>query len=309
MYIVLHVVFKKFINVSIFTSARLWKKLLCVILSNKTVHLTKEPIGKLQLNELSNLLIKMVHSSIIQVCKSIIGERVRLIAHFMDRKIPLANTNSFGDIAENLLYSQVQLTVTDFHRGPLQASPDFFGEDKHEYELKLFTKQPSFDIGNFSSYVESITTLDGMQRKLCNTTYLVFRYEVQQDEFVFKEFWELPVWKLCAYGGKNGLSVQIKRGQLYNIRPGPSKKFDDTSKTVHSFLDALEVAMERSEIPDDVRRKVKASRAEIFPAEPPQQLEEQPYCQKDQNCCKMDQVGTSLETLISGLTLYESGDA
>lgn len=251
----------------------------------------------------------MTHSSIIEVCKSIVGERVQFLARFMGRKIPVANSNSFGDLAENLLYSQVQLTVKDFSRGPAQASPDFFGADKHEYELKLFTRQPCFDIGNFHSYVESLTTLDGMQRKLCNTTYLVFQYAVQDDEFVFKEFWELPVWKLCAYGGKNGLSVQIKRGQWYNIRPGTSKGFSDSAKTVHTFLDALEDAMERAGIPDDVRSKVKASRSEMFPEEPPQLPEEQLCSQTGQSYCKKDQAGTSLETLISGLTLEESNDA
>jgi hypothetical protein len=188
----------------------------------------------------------------------------------MNKKIPVANVNSFGDLAENLLFSQIQEDVPEFKKGPLQSSPDFFGSDNHEYELKLFMKSPGFDIGNFYSYIDTLTTPDGMQRKLCNTTYLVYQYAVEDDDFVFKEFWDLPLWKLCAYGGKNGLSVQIKRGQWYNIRPGMSKGFSDPTKTVHTFLDALEDAMEKAKLPNDIRSKVKASRSEIFPEEQPQ---------------------------------------
>lgn len=241
----------------------------------------------------------MAHSSIIRICNSFVGERVEMFATFMGQKIPMVNVNSFGDFAENLVFSKVHPEVPEFREGPPQASPDFFGAHDHEYEQKTFEKNPNFDIGNFDSYVDSLTTPEGMYRKLFNTTYLVFKYGVDGDGIVFKQFWELPVWRICAYGGKNGLSVQIKRGQWYNIRPGTANGFSDASKTVDSFLDALEVAMGLAGVDAEVVEKVRASRRQVFGEAQPQQLGEQPCSQTGQSCCIQEEVDMCLESLIS----------
>jgi len=47
--------------------------------------------------------------------------------------------------------------LDDFEEGPKQASPDYYGINKHfEFEQKVFMKSPGFDIGNFTSYINML---------------------------------------------------------------------------------------------------------------------------------------------------------
>lgn len=245
------------------------------------------------------------HSRVISGYRSLVGQQVKLYAEVMGRKIPFCNPNCFGDIAEDIMLAHIQPNVPEFRPGPKQASPDFFGEGLQEYEQKVFANTPCFDIGNFASYVESLCTPEGMYRKLFNTTYVIYRYEMTEDSVVIKNFWELPVWKLPAYGGKNKISAQVKRGVWYNLRPGTANGFSDPKKTVDTFLDALEEAMPLAGICPEVQEKVKAARRQVFAEAPPQPEGEQPCSQTGRSCCILPGVDSCLESLISELTLEE----
>ena len=238
------------------------------------------------------------HATVIRICNSFVNERVDIFAKFMGKDIPILNVNSFGHCVENLVFHRVYPKVMEFREGPPQSSPDFFGAYDHEFELKTFMNSPNFDIGNFHSYLENLTTPKGMYRKLFDTTYLVFHYKVDNG-IVFKIFWELPVWKICSYNGKNGISAQIKRGYWYNIRPGTSSGFSDPSKTVDTFLDALDVAMRLAGVNESVIERIRMSRYQVFGEVQLLQQEEQLYYRKGHSYCIQEEVDSCLESLIS----------
>jgi hypothetical protein len=120
---------------------------------------------------------------LINVCKSFEEQEVSLTATFMGKSIPIINCNAVGDILENVFYPIIKEQIDDFEEGPKQASPDYYGFNKHfEFEQKVFMKSPGFDIGNFTSYVNMLCEDGGVYKKLFKTKYLIFMYIIINEK-------------------------------------------------------------------------------------------------------------------------------
>jgi hypothetical protein len=177
---------------------------------------------------------------LVNVCKTFEEKEITLTATFMGKTIPIYNCNAVGDILEDVFYPIIKVTLDDFEEGPKQASPDYYGEDKQfEFEQKVFMKQPGFDIGNFTSYVNMLSEDGGVYKKLFKTKYLVFEYSIIGEKIKIIKFHYLNVYNLVGYSGKTPITMQIKKNVWYNIRPESVKKWYSSDKTPQLFIDKI----------------------------------------------------------------------
>lgn len=119
--------------------------------------------------------------------------------------------------------------------------------------MKVYMLHPGFDIANFSSYISQLSDENGVFRKLFKTKYLVFEYEIDEDEIVIKKFKNLNVWNIVGYTGKYPLTMQNKRNMWYNIRPSSVKDWDSIDKTPEMFVKNIIKAIK--ECPNNIDNK------------------------------------------------------
>lgn len=101
-----------------------------------------------------------------------------------------------------------------------QVFPDFFlGEenDKNLLEVKAFNYKasPAFDVANFESYCESLTT----KAYRLDADYLIFGYTMDNANISIRRIWLKKIWEITSTSSNHALRVQDKRGMIYNIRP------------------------------------------------------------------------------------------
>lgn len=180
------------------------------------------------------------------LCRSFVGKRITLTANFNGRATPIANPNLVGDLLEDIFFPFFKESFPDFEEGPKQDPPDYFaGGREYFFEQKVFCESPGFDISNFTSFISQISQPGGLMKKVFKTKYLVFEYRVEGSEFVIKNFWLLDIWNLPNYDLKNPISVQIKKGMWYNLRPGSSNSWTSPAKTPQKFFDSLLKCMDQ----------------------------------------------------------------
>jgi hypothetical protein len=174
------------------------------------------------------------------ICRTFEDQEITLTARFMKKTTPIYNCNAVGDILEDVFYPMFKEHLNDFEEGPKQSSPDYYGKDKmFEFEQKAFMKQPGFDIGNFTSYVNMLAEEGGVYKKLFRTKYLVFEYTIVDKKIKIIKFHYLNVYNLVGYSGKTPITMQIKKNMWYNIRPDSVKKWYLSSKTPQLFIDKI----------------------------------------------------------------------
>lgn len=179
-------------------------------------------------------------SQLTDLCKGFIGQKIHLTASFNGRSLAIKNPNLVGDLLEDIFFPLYKEACPDFEEGPKQESPDFFAQEKEfQFEQKAFYGSPGFDISNFTSLVHQMSKPGGLEKKLFKTKYLIFEYGVDGDAYVIKNFWMLNIWDLPTYGNKYPISMQVKKGMWYNIRPGVPSGWSDHSKTPKKFLENL----------------------------------------------------------------------
>ena len=177
---------------------------------------------------------------LLSICKSLEEQDISLTATFMGRSIHICNSNAMGNILESIFYPIIKDKLDDFEKGPEQASPDYYGLNKQfEFEQKVFMKSPSFDIGNFTSYVNMLCQDEGVYKKLFKTKYLVFEYTIITEKIKIIKFHYLNVYNLVGYSGKNPITMQIKRKMWYNIRPDSVSKWYCSTKNPKIFIDKI----------------------------------------------------------------------
>lgn len=177
---------------------------------------------------------------LLNICGSFEKQNISLTATFMGKTISICNCNAVGDIVEDLFYPLIKEKLDDFEEGPKQASPDYYGLNKEfEFEQKVFMKNPSFDIGNLTSYVNMLCEENGVYKKLFKTKYLVFEYTVANEKINIIKFHYLNVYNLVGYSGKNPITMQIKKNMWYNIRPDSVNKWYCSTKTPQLFIDKM----------------------------------------------------------------------
>ncbi len=101
-----------------------------------------------------------------------------------------------------------------------QEFPDFLlsESDTTDFlELKTFNANasPAFDIANFDSYSTSLLSIP----ERIETDYLIFSYKMINSELSIDNVWLKKVWEMSSPSGKDPIKLQVKRGQIYNIRP------------------------------------------------------------------------------------------
>lgn len=158
-----------------------------------------------------------------EVCKSLVGAKIRLSYTIEllngDRLAnTLSNCNVVGDCLENVLFPFLKEKISTIEEGPKQASPDFWNRDREfEWELKVFNCNPNFDINNFTSYINQLG--DNLEKKMYKTKYMIFKYDIYDSQVVIKDYRVCNVWDLVSYDKKHPISIQMKKGVWYNIRP------------------------------------------------------------------------------------------
>jgi len=177
---------------------------------------------------------------LVNLCKTFEEQEITLTATFMGKIIPIYNCNAVGNILEDVFYPIIKEKLDDFEEGPKQASPDYYGENKiFEFEQKVFMKTPSFDIGNFTSYVNMLTEDGGVYKKLFKTKYLIFEYSIIGEKIKILKFHYFNVYNLVGYSRKTPITMQIKKNVWYNIRPESVKKWYSSDKTPQLFIDKI----------------------------------------------------------------------
>jgi len=116
--------------------------------------------------------------------------------------------------------------------GASQAFPDYYvGAARDGYlEIKTFDADasPNFDIANFESYCESLST----NPHRLFSDYLIFSYKLNGAVLTIEKIWLKKIWQITCGSAAYPLKTQNKRGVIYNIRPAG---FHSTSGRTSSF--------------------------------------------------------------------------
>jgi hypothetical protein len=195
---------------------------------------------------------------LLEVCNSFVGQTLRPVVHFMGRDIPVNDPNIVGNMFETVAWNSGLKEIGDVEEGPLQEPPDFYVQNREfQLEMKVYRKSPAFDLSNFNSYVNQLCEDGGVMKKLFKTKYLVFEYSSEGEISMIKKFSYLDVWKLVEYDNTNPLTVQVKGGTWYNLRPGAASGWNDAKKTPARFIKGICACIEKCPQILDKEAKIK----------------------------------------------------
>lgn len=129
--------------------------------------------------------------------------------------------DAVGDLLQEWL--SAWLTQKGFYfRQPSnsQEFPDFFLSERNNMdflELKTFNAEasPAFDIANFDSYCTSLLTIP----ERIEADYLILSYKMNNGELSIDDIWLKKVWEITSPSGQDPIKLQVKRNQIYNLRP------------------------------------------------------------------------------------------
>jgi NgoBV restriction endonuclease len=101
-----------------------------------------------------------------------------------------------------------------------QEFPDFLLSESANsdfLELKTFNADasPAFDIANFDSYCTSLLKIP----ERIEADYLILSYKMIHGQLSIDNIWLKKVWELTSSSGQDPIKLQVKRGQIYNLRP------------------------------------------------------------------------------------------
>lgn len=105
-------------------------------------------------------------------------------------------------------------------RANTQEFPDFLlsESDNGDFlEVKTFhaNASPAFDIANFDSYCTSLLKIP----ERIEADYLILSYTMENAELRINDIWLKKIWEISSPSGPNPIKLQVKRGQIYNLRP------------------------------------------------------------------------------------------
>ena len=101
-----------------------------------------------------------------------------------------------------------------------QQFPDFLLTESSNsglLELKTFNADasPAFDLANFDSYCTSLLMIP----ERIDADYLILSYKMIDGQLSIDNVWLKKVWELTSPSGTDPIKLQVKRNQIYNIRP------------------------------------------------------------------------------------------
>ena len=123
--------------------------------------------------------------------------------------------------------------------------------------ILIHDNSPAFDIANFESYCDSVTT----ESYRLDADYLVFGYAMSdKGKITIRKVWLKKMWELAGTSDRYPLKTQVKRDVIYNIRPNNQFKKDRVVpfRNKEQFLKAIYGTLEmyRPEKAKDWRKKV-----------------------------------------------------
>ncbi len=129
--------------------------------------------------------------------------------------------DAIGDLLQEWLGEWFKLKNFYF-RQPFnsQTFPDFLLTDSPNIdflELKTFNAyaSPAFDIANFDSYCTSLLMIP----ERIDANYLIISYKMLNTELSIDNVWLKKVWEITSPSGPDPIKLQVKRKQIYNLRP------------------------------------------------------------------------------------------
>lgn len=129
--------------------------------------------------------------------------------------------DAIGDLLQEWLGEWLRKKGVYF-RQPIntQEFPDFLLTESANsgfLELKTFNAEasPAFDIANFDSYCTSLLKIP----ERIEADYLIFSYKMINTELSIDNIWLKKVWEMTSPSGQDPIKLQVKRGQVYNLRP------------------------------------------------------------------------------------------
>jgi hypothetical protein len=189
---------------------------------------------------------------------NLVGASGAIYCELLNIKTPIRDNSVVGNIIQEWLQSFMKKHNILF-RIPdnSQEFPDFYmhstEDNKDLLEVKCFTKNPNFDVANFVAYCTSIR--DNPYR--LDADYLIFEYQPQNNSFSIKNVWLKKVWEICTNAERSAIKLQIKNGQIYNIRPatwyGKNVKFQPFKSRLE-FVEALKKVLDTHSSADSLRK-------------------------------------------------------
>ncbi len=84
-------------------------------------------------------------------------------------------------------------------------------------EVKSFDydASPNFDIANFMTYRNSLLS----HPYRLDSNYLIIGYSMKGFNIEIKDVWLKKVWEITGPMANYGLNLQVKYGEIVNIRP------------------------------------------------------------------------------------------
>jgi hypothetical protein len=121
-------------------------------------------------------------------------------------------------------------------------------------EIKSYNavKTPAFDIANYDSYIEKLNS----DVAILDTKYIIFAYKFEKGELSITNVYCKNIWEISGETEKESLKCQIKKGQVYNIRP---VSFNSTKKVKFSPFASLSeflIALYKFKIEQDGGRNI-----------------------------------------------------
>ncbi len=129
--------------------------------------------------------------------------------------------DAIGDLLQDWLGEWLK-QMNFYFRQPAnsQTFPDFLltnSTNSGFLELKTFNADasPTFDIANFDSYCTSLLMIP----ERMDADYLIMSYKMVNAELSIDNIWLKKVWEITSPSGPDPVKLQVKRKQIYNIRP------------------------------------------------------------------------------------------
>ena len=129
--------------------------------------------------------------------------------------------DAIGDLLQEWLSEWMKERNYYFRtRDNTQTFPDYLlseSDTKDFLELKTFNADasPAFDLANFDFYCTSLLTIP----ERIDADYLILSYRMQDGELSIDNIWLKKIWEITSPSGRDPIKLQVKRGQIYNIRP------------------------------------------------------------------------------------------
>ena len=193
--------------------------------------------------------VDLYHKESIKIKEELLKQKEKLVGGVTfilgDTKVDITGTDGIGGLIEEWIgvWSKKQgFNIEDANTtGNTQTFPDYYIEDGYLLEIKTFRAKngPGFDIANFDAYCRSVA--DNPSRT--DADYLILSYEMSSDGGLsIENVWLKKIWEITRPSKDWPLNVQVKQGDIYNIRPATWYSDRSKFKTFNSkeeFIEAL----------------------------------------------------------------------